>query len=204
MKKPVILFQGDSVTDCNRHRQDPHHLGEGYVAKVAEAFPQLTILNRGISGNRTGHLVERWQEDAMDLNPDFISIFIGINDVWHHFAGDVAYSIEAFEENYRKILTQITLNLPDTKILLIEPFVLPIGVFQPSWRPALDQEIQVIRRLAKQFAHYLIPMDALFAEHALSYPYVTLAEDGVHPTPLGHQLIANEIGRRLEHYVQNK
>ena len=204
MSKKIILFQGDSITDTRRVREEPYNLGEGYVPKVASVFPEATFINRGISGNRADHLLARWKEDALDLKPDFISIFIGINEIWQRLWDGAPTTTESFETHYRSLLTQIVEHLPDTKILMIEPFILPIGVYDPRWRPALDEEIHVVRRLAKEFADYFIPMDGIFAEHALKYPYVELAGDGVHPSQLGHQLIANEVIKRLQHYFENK
>lgn len=81
-----ILFQGDSITDAGRDRSDIHNLGHGYPLYSAEnikaAFPatDFEFINLGISGNRAENLRDRWTEDAIDINPDVISILIGVND----------------------------------------------------------------------------------------------------------------------------
>ena len=87
-----ILFQGDSVTDAGRDRSDPHDMGNGYPryasAMIQDSFPdtEFEFFNLGISGNRTEHLVERLEADFMEIQPDIVSILIGVNDVWHHYA----------------------------------------------------------------------------------------------------------------------
>ena len=84
-----ILFQGDSITDAGRDRSDYHDLGEGYPKYAAEAivskYPDedFEFINLGISGNQTADLVDRLQSDFIDIQPDFVSILIGINDTWH-------------------------------------------------------------------------------------------------------------------------
>lgn len=80
----TLLFQGDSVTDCGRSREDTTDLGPGYprfaAEELAKRYPNLRVINRGISGNRSGDLVARWEEDCLALKPDLLSILIGIND----------------------------------------------------------------------------------------------------------------------------
>ena len=93
----TILFQGDSITDCSRCREaEPNtnsHLGYGYVNTVCGNLlynnPQAIYrcINKGISGNRVVDLYARWKVDALNWNPDFISILIGVNDVWHEIGG---------------------------------------------------------------------------------------------------------------------
>ena len=87
----TILFQGDSITDAGRDRENPADLGPGYPHYAAqmlrEKYPQaeFNFVNRGISGDRTENLIERWEKDTIEVNPDIISILIGVNDTWHHY-----------------------------------------------------------------------------------------------------------------------
>lgn len=196
-KKPLFLFQGDSITDANRNRNVFDDLGFGYVKEFAQQFPQVQVLNRGISGNRTENLVERWHVDTLALKPDFLSIFIGINEVWHGHAQGKLFPVAETIHHYKTILDLTKKHLPQTKILIIEPFGLPLGVFQPEWRITLDEEIPAIRKLIKDYADSYIPLDGLMLDYSLRYSAVKLADDGVHPTPLGHRLIAYEVAQRV-------
>jgi lysophospholipase L1-like esterase len=200
----VVLFQGDSVTDCGRDRTDLNSLSEGYPGIVAKIygllFPdtKVTFINKGISGNRVIDLLERYEEDFKKINPDFLSILIGINDTWRRFDSNEPTSAEAFESTYRELLTRVKKDMPNCKILLIEPFVLNAMPDRASWRVDLDPKIQVIRKLAKEFADYYIPMDGILAKAEVEqYTCQQIAADGVHPTALGHGIIAEEYMKAL-------
>ncbi len=195
----VILFQGDSITDCGRDRSDITSLGEGYPGVVAKLyhtlFPEtkVTFINRGVSGDRITNLLERYKEDLEAVKPDFLSILIGINDTWRRYDNNDPTSAEDFEKNYRELLTRVKKDLPECKVIMIEPFVLNSLPDRASWREDLDPKIQVVRKLAKEFADYYIPLDGIYAKAEVeSYSCEQLAEDGVHPTALGHSIIAEE------------
>ncbi|MDR1640610.1 MAG: SGNH/GDSL hydrolase family protein [Clostridiales bacterium] len=193
----TVLFQGDSVTDVGR-REREH--GWGYARKVFEVYtslmPSSTVkfVNRGIGGDRTIHLLNRYEEDFLAVKPDFISILIGINDAWSAIdnAAD-AVTAKIYENNYRILLEKIRDDLPDVGIIILEPFLLPISGLNPNWRPVLDPRIQIARKLAREFADYYLPLDGILGGYAVSgYPASAISEDGVHPTDLGHGLIAYE------------
>lgn len=187
----TILFQGDSITDAGRINSE-NGLGNGYVAMIAKDLAsqeELCILNRGISGNRAIDLVERWQADCIQLAPDVLTILIGINDCWKKYKTGEDTPVALFEERYVSLLESAQKNTR-AQIILMEPFLLHSLPDQPSWRETLDPEIQVVRKLAVSYKTRLITLDAMFAELSTRYGYAALAEDGVHPTPLGHQAIA--------------
>lgn len=191
----IVLFQGDSVTDCGRSRENDEELGWGYANMISAWFgatypeKKVTFLNRGISGNRVKDLVDRWDEDCIDLKPDFVSILIGINDCWRRYDRNDPTSIEAFEGDYRKILTRTREEL-DAKIILCEPFVLPVPEDRKQWREDLDPKIQVVRGLALEFGALLIPFDGIYAQACARREPAFWAPDGVHPTQAGHALMA--------------
>ena len=192
-KPPVILFQGDSITDCGRNREFAYGLGEGYPKKVQEQLPGCIVMNKGISGNRTCDLLERWQKETLDLKPDLLSIMIGVNEVWHHYKFGNVLTPEQYEVNYKNLLVQVKAKLPKTKILMIEPFVFPIGEWEPIWQADLDAEKKIVKRLAQEYADYYIPMDDILHKEAQTLGYAAILFDGVHPTDLGHQIIAKAI-----------
>ncbi|MGF7143252.1 lysophospholipase L1-like esterase [Anaerotaenia torta] len=195
----VVLFQGDSITDCGRDRGDITSLGGGYAGVVASLyrtlFPQakVSFINKGISGNRVKDLLARYEEDFRSIRPDYLSILIGINDTWRRYDNNDPTSSEEFEDTYRELLTKLRRDLPDCKLIMIEPFLLNSLPDRAAWREDLDPKIHVIRKLAKEFADYYIPMDGIFAKAEVEeYTCKELAEDGVHPSETGHRIIAEE------------
>jgi acyl-CoA thioesterase-1 len=182
----TIVFAGDSVTDCGR-RTDPAGLGDGYVKNLYDAFgaDRPRIVNAGISGHRAVDLAARWQTDVLAFEPDLVSILIGINDTWRRYDEDDPTSTEDFEASYRELLEPVT-----AKLVLVEPFLLAVKEEQHAWREDLDPKIEVVRRLAAEYDALLVPADVEFNRQALTVGATTLADDGVHPTAAGHQLLA--------------
>lgn len=197
----VILFQGDSITDCQRNRDilQPNHsqaLGSGYVNHIAAALLRrhpthnLQIYNRGISGNRVVDLYARWRVDAVNLRPNVVSILIGVNDTWHHFRGDNGVEVERFELVYRMLLAYTREQLPDVQLILGEPFILPCGVVEPAWQEEMAARQTIVKRLAAEFgASFIAYQSTLDSVANTPAPEYWLA-DGVHPTPAGHKLMA--------------
>ena len=126
----VVLFQGDSITDGGRARTGNdfnHTMGQDYCyiisAKIGALFPErnITFINRGISANTVTDLAKRWQTDTLDVKPNFLSILIGVNDCLR------GGSVGQYEKDYDKLLTDTQASLPGTKIILCEPFLLPVA-----------------------------------------------------------------------------
>lgn len=190
-----VLFQGDSITDCDRNREDPHDLGEGYAMMAASWFSarhpekRVEFFNRGIGGDRTSDLVRRWEEDCLALKPDLVSILIGINNTWRRYDKKDPTSVDRFEEEYRAILdsTKKTLH---AKLILCEPFLLPVTSDQKKWREDLDPKIEVVQGFAWEYGAVLVPLDRLFQEACRKRDAAYWAPDGVHPSLPGHALIA--------------
>ena len=187
----TIVFAGDSVTDCGR-RDDPAGLGDGYVKNLYDELGagRPRIVNAGISGNRAVDLAARWDADVLEHEPDLVSVLIGINDTWRRYDKDDPTSTEAFEASYRELLEPVT-----AKLVLVEPFLLPVKAEQRVWREDLDPKLEVVRRLATEYDALLVPADVEFNRQALTVGATTLADDGVHPTAAGHRLLA-ELWRR--------
>lgn len=199
----TVLFQGDSVTDCGREYGNDESFGDGYPLKISTIYKALfpesgvTFVNRGISGNRVRDIAARYQKDILEVKPDFISILIGINDVWRRYDSSDPTSAEDFETVYEGLLQKIKADLPQTKIMIMEPFVLHSLPDREAWHEDLDPKLQAVRRLATKYADYLLPADGLMASASLQYGCRALAEDGVHPSSLGHSLIATEYLKML-------
>lgn len=191
----TVLFQGDSITDAGRSRENDADLGRGYPQMVAAWFSALypahkvRFLNRGISGNRAKDLRTRWQADCLDLAPTWVSILIGINDTWRRYDSDDPTSADVYEDNFRAILEQ-TRDTLNANIVILEPFVLPTPPDRATWRVDLDPKIAVARKLAREFDALFVPLDGPFAAAATQREMNFWLADGVHPTPAGHALIA--------------
>lgn len=190
-----ILFQGDSITDCGRNRHDLHDIGPGYPKYVAqylaECYPDMEFefINKGCGGHQSKDLLARWQEDAVELQPDVISILVGVNDTWHHIEKQDWVPNDLFEANYRTLLEDIKTKT-DAKIIMLEQFVLDFPDMQ-RFHNDIDEKIRIVRRLAAEYADRYIPLDGLFASACISEPPSFWTEEGVHPTDEGHQLIAD-------------
>jgi acyl-CoA thioesterase-1 len=191
----TVLFQGDSITDCGRDYSDPNNLGSGYPLKIAQYFSiflnhkNVKFINRGISGNRAIDLKTRWQQDCIDINPDYVSIMIGINDCWRRYDSNDLTTADEYENNYRYILNEVKTKT-NAEIIILEPYVLPIPADRITWREDLDPKIQKARQLAREFNALYIPLDGLFASLSANISPELLASDGVHSTDYGHALIA--------------
>ncbi len=199
--RPIMLFQGDSITDGARGRSDdPNHiLGHGYVFLIAAdlgmtlAEHQPRIMNRGVSGDRASDLYARWNEDALALQPDLISILIGVNDVWAAMNGDPRGATDRFARSLRHVLEETAEKLPDTGLVLVEPFVLPTGAPASDWarwqeRIAACQ--QSVRELARTFGAIHVPTQQRFDEACGQAEAAYWLWDGVHPTAAGHGLLS--------------
>lgn len=198
-----ILFQGDSITDCGRARNDgPNNgLGNGYALLIAArngaSFPErnLVFLNRGISGNKVPQLAERWQQDTLGLKPSVVSILIGVNDIWHPLNEGKEVSVEQFEAGYDRLLADTAAALPGVKLVLGEPFILPGSATSPKWavwQEHLKKFQAVVERLAAKHHAVLVRYQQAFDRAARRAPAEFWIWDGVHPTAAGHQLMADE------------
>lgn len=198
-----ILFQGDSITDAGRSREDDYNLGGGYANLVAAwlsaRYPErhLTFLNRGISGNRIYDLETRWTEDCIALRPDWVSILIGINDTWRRYDSNTPSPMPDFEACYRRLLDRVKAETA-AEIILLEPFVLSTPPDRIAWREDLDPRINIVRRVAQDYGALYVPFDGLFAVAATRRPPAFWAGDGVHPTQAGHALMAQAWIRAVE------
>jgi lysophospholipase L1-like esterase len=191
----TVLFQGDSITDAGR-LGTADGLGDGYAARAVallrERHPDagLAFHNRGVGGNRVTDLRARWTEDAIALKPDLVSVLIGINDTWRRYDHGDPTTADAYEADYRHLLTRVV-EETGARLLLVEPFLVPVTADQWRWREDLDPRIHVVRHLAEEFDAALLAADGLLNQAARTAGGAAkVAADGVHPTPYGHGLLA--------------
>jgi acyl-CoA thioesterase-1 len=194
-EKDLILFQGDSITNAFRSDEDPNDLGRGYAlmaaGRLGSLLPEkrLRFLNRGVSGNTVHDLQARWKEDCLDLKPDWVSILIGINDTARRLKSDQPIPAQEFGATYREILTT-TRDTLEARLILCEPFLLPLNDDYPAWREELDPKVEVVRKLAREFNAVLVPLDGVFAQACARQSPNYWSWDGVHLHPTGHAVAA--------------
>jgi lysophospholipase L1-like esterase len=200
----TILFQGDSITDGGRWREGSdlnHIMGQSYPyllsSRLAYDYPRrrLKFINRGISGNTVADLLGRWQMDAMDLEPDVISVLVGVNDLDRFLQGDKKHSAEEFEKGYRALLSLTRDKLPKARLILGEPFLLPVGRIAGSWdryNGELAVRQKIVRGIAVDFKAEFVPCQRAFNNALGDAPADYWIWDGIHPTPAGHELLARE------------
>jgi lysophospholipase L1-like esterase len=201
-KGDTVLFQGDSITDAGRDKKqelpnNPRSFGSGYAFLVASALmneladPELTLYNRGISGNKVYQLAERWQKDCLDLKPDVLSILIGVNDYWHKRNGEYNGTVEVYENDYRALLQRTREHSPHIRLIICEPFyVLNTSAVDESWVRPMKEYQAAAERIAKEFRAIWIPFQKVFDEAVKYAPATYWTRDGVHPSMAGAQLMA--------------
>ncbi|HEY1531739.1 MAG TPA: SGNH/GDSL hydrolase family protein [Galbitalea sp.] len=183
-----LLFIGDSVTDCGRRDDAPGFLGDGYVRLIADKLSDRRVINAGISGNRAIDLRDRWHIDVALQKPEILTVYVGINDTWRRYDENDPTSAAMFEDNYRACLADLG---GASTLILIEPFVLPVNEEQEHWHEDLDEKRAVVARLAAEFGAGFVPLQTLLSAAAEDHGATALAADGVHPTDLGHRMIAD-------------
>ena len=201
-KGTTILFQGDSITDAGRDKKNQianqqKALGAGYAWMAASHLliknPQLnlTIHNRGISGNKVHQLANRWDKDCLDLKPDILSIMIGVNDIWHGLNGKYEGTVKTYEDDFLSLMERTRKALPKTQFVICEPFVLRCGAVNDKWFPEFDRYRAAARKVADQNNATFVPFQSMFDEAVQYAPPKHWAGDGVHPSSHGASLMAH-------------
>ena len=208
MKK--ILFQGDSITDGGRDEDWIFSWGKSYPLLVEaelgfERPGEFEFINRGVSGNRIVDLYARMKVDILNHKPDHISILIGVNDVWHELDAQNGVDAKKFEKLYCMLIEEVQEALPDTKIMILEPFLLEGTATkdtdeQPNKWNIFKMEVckraEIAKKVAEKYNLPFVPLQNKF-DAASRLTAETIGNsywlwDGVHPTPKGHELIKRE------------
>jgi lysophospholipase L1-like esterase len=207
----TVLFQGDSITDGNRTRDNDwnHVMGHGFAYLIASrlwfSYPQqgFHFFNRGISGNQVPGLLKRWDTDTIALKPDLLSILVGINDANSAINGGPS-TISSFEKDFRTLLQQTKAALPNVRLVLCEPFILPVGRAKDNWEIFLKEVTArqaITQQLANEFNAVFVPFQAAFNNALKKAPADYWIWDGIHPMPAGHELMAREWLRVVSHEI---
>lgn len=210
-----ILFQGDSITDCGRSREVLTDVGNGYPYLVRAHYGlekpgQFEIVNRGISGNRSVDVYARIKADIINLKPDYMSILMGVNDVWHELAIGNGVATPKFEKIYTMLIEEVLEALPNIKLMILEPYALPGSATEGTledgsdkytvFRKETEDKAAACRRVAEKFNIPFVPLQAKLDEMQKAYGTESVSGDGVHPNVTGHLLIARAWMEAFENY----
>jgi lysophospholipase L1-like esterase len=194
-----ILFIGDSVTDCGRARPtgigSRGTLGRGYVAEVDAAVartglvPPVEVMNTGIGGNTVRDLAGRWDADVLSHEPDWLSVMIGINDVWRFFdaRGVGAVMPHEYLRTYEGLLSRSPPGLKG--LVLMSPFYVQANRSDPM-RARMDEYGAIVKSLAERRGALFVDVQAALDTALERDSYVAIAADRVHPTEYGHWVLA--------------
>ena len=198
-----ILFQGDSITDCSRDRNDFYGMGNGYANLIKAALGtdcpgEYEFINRGVSGDRIVDLYARINRDFINLKPDYASIFIGVNDTWHEIGGQNGVDTAKFEKIYTMLIDEIQAACPGIKLMIIAPYVLEgpktcnIEEIPDRWnrfRTDVAEKAVVAKKIAEKYNLPVIELQPAFDNACKNTDPTYWAADGVHPTACGHEII---------------
>lgn len=199
----TILFIGDSITDCHRNGDD---LGQGYAMLAAKALEkkcpgQFRFVNRGISGDKVTDIYERRQADIFDVKPDFMSILVGVNDVWHEKTHASGVDVQTYLDVYDQLLREIRQALPNTKLMLMEPFVNEGKATRDDiefFEGEMAMRSEVVQMLCAKHDVFFLPLQFDLYELEEQHPAGHWTLDGVHPTLNFHEYMAQKWVRAFE------
>lgn len=209
----VILFQGDSITDGNRGRDnDPNHImGHGYAFCLAarlgadHAQKQYHFINKGNSGDKIVDLERRWETDTLKYQPNVLSILVGVNDAASVIsAWKPIVKPNLYHEIYRKLLVQALESNENVTLVLGEPFIVPGSRTNDQWNAYAEDILQrreIVRQLVLEFNAIGVPYQEVFDEACQLAPENYWIWDGIHPTVAGHELMAREWLKKVAEKV---
>lgn len=200
-----FLFQGDSITDCERTRAydgPGAELGQGYATMAAgqilsEQSGNARFLNRAVSGDCSKDLYARVQKDVIDCKPDILSVLIGVNDVWHEIDSGTGCTAEQFEQNCRKFYEAVKGALPQIQIFVLEPFVGDGPALRKEegcpFRAMVEGNARITKIIAEEYGLIFVPLQEQFDIWTQRLGVQATTLEGVHPTLFGHTIIANAL-----------
>lgn len=195
-----LLFLGDSITHAFRlpeERGISSQMGSGWAmilsAEIQHEFPHLSVevFNRGVCGNTAADILNRVDSEVIPLRPTHLTLLCGVNDTIGHFLCNRPSPPDSFSLTCRTLLHRLRSALPDTVIVLMEPFLLETGNVTPSWRNDLRARQDILRQLAREQDHPWIPLQEKFDLAAQNSGPSYWLFDGIHPSAAGHWLLRN-------------
>ncbi len=200
-----ILFIGDSITDIKFNRKFGYKLKGRNIwalqtAKLLkEKHNNLKFFYRGIASNRTYHVYDRLTKDCISLKPDVIIMLIGVNDAWENYVPDqYPPLLRPMEPHMKEIYRRIKTELPETKLMILLPFLIDTIEGKRPFHKVLDEFIEKLRNMAEDNADEIIDLQQEFYHAQEDTAPTLLATDGIHPTNLGHSVICKAVMTKLK------
>lgn len=195
-----ILFQGDSLTDADRSRENSNKLGNGYATMVAGSlgadYPgEYEFINRGVGGNKIVDLMSRVEYDVIDVKPDFLSILLGGNDIAKEVMYKTDEGAKRFETLYNIYIEEIRGSLPDVKIMLLGPMLFKGTGTEAKYDEYVETAKifeEATKRVARNQNLLFVPLLDIMLNAAKQAPDIYWSYDGWHPNACGHELIKRE------------
>lgn len=207
-KNEKLVMIGDSVTDCGRDRPvgegNGMALGDGYPrmvhALLDSRYPErhIRVLNTGIGGNTSRDLRARWQTDLLDLKPDWVTVMIGINDIWRQFDSFLRPEFHVYPDEFRANMEwMVEQTLPHVKgMLLITPCYME-QLKDDAMRAMTDEYSAIVKEVAEKYNVDFVDAQKEMDRYFKSYPSIFMSWDRVHPNHVGHMLISHAILNKL-------
>ena len=203
-KDSKVLFIGDSITDVKFNFQFMRKIkGRNiYALQLKKKFRKyskdIKVDIKGIASNRTYHVYDRLTKDCINLKPDVIIMLIGVNDAWENYVPeDYPPLLRPMEPHIREIYRRIKAELPHTQILYLMPFMIDAVKEKLPFHKTLDEFRQVLKDVAVENGAAVLDMQEVFYEAQKIYEPKALAIDAIHPTNLGHKVMADAVMERI-------
>lgn len=205
-KDSRIVFIGDSITDVkfNSRFRFKFRVKNIYATQLKKKFrkysKKINVDIKGIASNRTYHVYDRLTKDCINLKPDVVIMLIGVNDAWENY-GPENYPplLRPMEPHIREIFRRLRAELPDAQILYIMPFLIDAVEEKFPFHKILDEYRELLKAVALEHGATVIDMQEVFNDAQKTTAPKDLAVDGIHPTNLGHSIMAEAVEKMIEY-----
>lgn len=204
-KDSKILFIGDSITDVkfNRRKRFTIKGNNIYALQLKKRFKKysknIKVEIKGIASNRTYHVYDRLTSDCINLKPDVVIMLIGVNDAWENYVPEnYPPLLRPMEPHIREVYRRLRTELPNTQILYLMPFLIDAVEEKFPYHKTLDEFREVLKSIALENGATVLDLQEIFYQAQKSIEPEKLAVDGIHPTNLGHKVMADAIEKVLE------
>ena len=204
-KDSKILFIGDSITDVKFNRRKRFTIkGKNiYALQLKKRFKKysknIKVEIKGIASNRTYHVYDRLTPDCINLKPDVVIMLIGVNDAWENYVPEkYPPLLRPMEPHIREIYRRLRTELPNTQVLYLMPFLIDAVEEKFPYHKTLDEFREVLKSIALENGATVLDLQEIFYQAQKSIEPKKLAVDGIHPTNLGHKVMADAIEKVLE------